>query len=349
MMNSVNSRVRVLTVFFLVGSLAANALGQDRVFLKEGAPVQGTISKLTSAEVVISVRGKDQTHAMKDVKKISFDKEPSGLDRIRDMASEGKYQQAIEQLKAIQRDSLPDNPLLRQDYDYYLWYCEGSRSLAGSGDQTAAIKALMNLDKSNPDSQHRYSIKKLLGRLATAKKAYERAIEYFSELVKSPDETQKAVGFYYLAKVRLEQGKPEEAKSQLKGLLGATAVSADMGRFKSLSAVLDARSDIELGNVESALKALDALAMREDNTDYWLFAELNNARGAAYRKLKDDRRAAYSYLQTDLLFFTDPESHAEALFYLKQLLTAVGQPAKAADAGQRLSQLYASSSWANKQ
>jgi hypothetical protein len=66
-------------------------------------------------------------------------------------------------------------------------------------------------------------------------------------------------------------------------------------------------------------------------------------------KLNDTKRAAYSFLQTDLLFFTDPESHAEALFYLKGLLVGVGQPAKAADANQRLSQLYASSVWANKQ
>lgn len=340
-----------LQPLLLLGMLTASvvAWGQDRVFPKQGAPISGSISKINANEVVIAARGKEQTLAIKDVRKITFDKEPASLDRAREMALEGKYQQAIDQLKTVQRDSLPENPLLRQDYDFFLWWSEASRSLAGTGDPTGAIKGLMALDKTNPDSHHKYSIKNLLGRLATAKKAYERAADYFGELAQSTDDVDRASGVYYLAKVRLEQGQPEEAKKQLQRLVGSAATSPEMARFKSLAAVLEARCDIELGNAEAALKALDALAMREDNTDIQLFAELNNARGAAYLKLNDTKRAAYSFLQTDLLFFTDPESHAEALFYLKRLLVGVGQPAKAADANQRLSQLYASSVWANKQ
>lgn len=341
-------RTSVAWVGLVTSFLTVDTMAQDRVFLKQGSPVTGAISKLTPAEVIIAVRGKDQTVSMKDVKKVAFDKEPPVLDRARDMAMDGRYAQAIEQLRTLKRDSLPDNPLIRQDYEFYYWFSEGSRSLAGSGDQTAAIKGLMGFDKANPESHHRYTVKTLLGRLAVAKSAYDKAIEYFTDLGRSSDDTTKATGVYYLARVRLEQGQAEVAKSQLKNLLSANATSPEMGRVKSLSAVLDARCDIELGNSESALQALDALAMREDNSDFLLFAEINNARGAAYLKMNDPPRAAYSYLQTDLLFFTDPESHAEALYHLKNLLVAVGQPTKAAEASQRLSQQYASSAWANK-
>ena len=275
--------IRRSTIVALVGFLAicstVEAIAQDRVFLKQGTPVQGSISKLTPAEVVIAVRGKDQTHSLKDVKKVTFDKEPAALDRARDMANDGKFSQAIELLRTLQRDSLPDNPLIRQDYEFYYWYSEGSRSLAGSGDQTAAIKGLMGFDKAHPESHHRYSVKTLLGRLAVSKSALDKAVEYFSDLGKSVDDATRASGIYYLARVRLEQGKPEEARSQLKSLLSVNATSPEMGRVKSLSAVLDARCDIELGNAESAIQALDALAMREDNSDFLLFAEINNARG----------------------------------------------------------------------
>lgn len=321
---------------------------EDRVFVKQGQSVQGTISKITPMEVVIQVRGKDQTFPQKDVRKITFDKEPVALDRARELALDGKYQQALDQLKSIPKDSLPDNPLLRQDYEFYIWYCEAMRSLAGAGDQNAAIKGLLSLDKANPSSHHRWSIKLLLGRLALAKAAPARAAEYFADLAKSPDEVHRAAASYFGAKSLLQQEKAAEASSALKSLLAASASSPEVGRYKSLAAVLEARSRLQAGDASAALESLDGLAQREDNTDMQLFAEINNARGACYQALNQPQRAAYSYLQTDLLFFTDPETHAEALYHLKQLLTAIGDPAKAADAGERLANLYASSVWANK-
>lgn len=339
---------RVLACWIVLFSLSMPAGAQDRVFPKEGTPLQGSISKLTPTEVTISVRGKEQTVPMKEVRKISFDKEPNGLDRARELANEGKYQQALDQLKNISRDSIADQPQIRQDYEFYFWFSEGMRSLSGAGDSTGAIRGLMNLDRANPNSHHRFAIKLLLGRLALAKKVYDRAVEYFTDALQSPDDVDRAAATVYLARVYLQQDKTQEAREKLQGLLAASSTSAEMGRYKSLAAVLDARIDILEGKPEEALQALDALAQREDNADFQLFAEINNARGAAFQKLEDPRRAAYSYLQTDLLFFTDPESHAEALFHLKSLLVAIGQPAKAADAGSRLSNLYASSSWANQ-
>ncbi|MBX3423026.1 MAG: hypothetical protein KF752_15835 [Pirellulaceae bacterium] len=331
-----------------VVSYSALAYADDRVQLKQGQALQGSLVKITPNEVTITVRGKEQTHALKDVRKISFDKEPTGLDRARDLLIDGKYQQALDQLRTVPRDSLPDNPLLQLDYDFCQWFSEGMRSLSGSGDPTAAIKGLMSLDKAQPNSQHRWSIKLLLGRLALFKNAHAKATEYFTELAKSPDDIHRAAAQYFLARTLLEQGKATEARAQLKGLLAASASSPEMGRYKSLGNVLQARCDLLEGKAQEALQSLDGLAEREDNSDLQLFAEISNARGACYQQLNQPQRAAYSYLQTDLLFFTDAQAHAEALYHLKNLLTAVGQPAKAAQASQRLSSQYTSSVWANK-
>jgi tetratricopeptide (TPR) repeat protein len=326
--------------------LSATVLAQDRVFVKQGTPAQGTISELTPVKVTIDVRGKPQTYPLKEVRKITFDKEPIQLDRARDLAIDGKYQQAIEELRAVQRGSLEGR--VQQDYDFYLSYCEGAQSLAGSGDQLAAIRGLMTLDKANPNSHHRFEIKEMLGRLAMSMEKYDSAKSFFEALDQAPDTTQKALGIYYQGSVLFLQGKFAEAKTLLKKLVDAQASSPEMGRVKNLAAVLDARCDNEAGNSQQALETLNAMAEREDNTDMQLFAKINNARGDCYQKLNQPQRAAYSYLQTDLLFFTDPDAHAEALFHLKKVLVAIGEPAKAAQAGERLAKQYASSMWANK-
>jgi predicted negative regulator of RcsB-dependent stress response len=346
---SVASQLPVMIIVgMMILGLTSVSTAQDRVYLKQSTPLQGSISNLTPLEVTISVRGKDQTVPMRDVRKIAFDKEPPGLDRARDLVNEGKYQQALDQLRNVSREAMTDLPRVRQDYEFYSWFSEGMRSLAGAGDSSAAIRGLTNLDKVNPNSHHRFAIKMILGRLAVERKFYDRAIEYFTDALQSSDDGQRSAASIYLARVHLDQGKFDEARERLKGLLNASATSAEISRFKSLAAVMQSRIEIAEGRPEEALKALDGLAEREDNADFQLFAEINNARGAAYQKMNDPRRAAYSYLQTDLLFFTEPETHAEALFYLKTLLVTIGQPAKAAEAGSRLTSLYASSNWANR-
>ena len=95
---------------------------QDRVYVRQGTTAQGSITELTPAKVTIDVRGKEQTYQLKEVRKITFDKEPIQLDRARDLAIEGKYQQALEELRGIQRGSLEGR--VQQDFDFYqLSYC----------------------------------------------------------------------------------------------------------------------------------------------------------------------------------------------------------------------------------
>ena len=194
-------------------ALATTALAQDRVFVKQGTPAQGTISEITPIKVTIDVRGKPQTYPIKEVRKITFDKEPIQLDRARDLVIEGKHQQAIDELRAVQRSSLEG--YIQQDFDFYLSYSEGAQSLAGSGDPRAAIRGLMALDKANPNSHHRFEIKEMLGRLALAMASFDNAKAFFESLDQSPDLAQKANGVYLQGNVLFMQNKYAEAKTLL--------------------------------------------------------------------------------------------------------------------------------------
>ena len=343
-----NAVVGFLWLVISLGVLCATntVQGQDRVYVKQGSTAQGTIKELTPVQVVIEVRGKDQTYALRDVRKITFDKEPTQLDRARDLVLDGKYKQALDELRGVQRNSLEGR--VQQDFDFYWWYSEGNQSLAGAGDQRAAIRGLIALDKANPDSHHRFETKEMLGRLALAMASYDVARGFFEALEQSPDAQQKATAIYLNSVALFSQGKFSDAQNRIKPLLSANAASPEMGRVKSMAAVLDARCENEAGNSQQALDTLNKMAEQEDNSDLQLFARINNARGDCYQKLNQPQRAAYSYLQTDLLFFTDAEAHAEALYHLKKLLITVGEPAKAAAAGERLAKQYASSSWANR-
>ncbi len=338
--------LRALPCVLLLSSSSVSH-SQDRVYPKRDTVASGKIAELTPASVKITVRGKDQSYEMKDVRKISFDGEPNTLDRARESTIQGQYDQALDEAKKISTDDV-QNPLIKQDIDFYRYYNEGKLGLAGSGDKKAAFEGLLRVASANPKSHHLYEIGELLGELAMAAGQPDQAARYFNILLSGSAAETKALGVYRMGEVELAQSKADEARARFAQLAGVTSTSPEMARLKSLAEVGLAVCDNLSGKSQEALTKLDALVQKYDSTDQGLFARINNARGACYSALGKPNQALYSYLQTDLLFFTDAEAHAEALYHLSQLWPKVGEPARAAEAQERLGTLYASSTWANK-
>ncbi len=348
--NKTMKHLRLIYVLCIVLStlcMASANMAQDRVFPNQGVPASGKISKLSPAEVVINVRGKDQNFAIQDVRKISFEGEPNSLDRAREQVLLNQYEQALEEVKKLSSDGI-SNPLIVQDIEFYRWYCEGKLALAGSGDKNAAITGLLALARKNSNTHHLFPLSEMLGELSLAVGQPEKAVTYFGMLAKAPSPETKATGIYQLGQVELSQNKVAEAKERFKQLSTAPSNSPAMIRIKNFAAVGLAVCDNLEGNTQAALSNLDVLIQKNDSTDLALFAKINNAKGACYQSLKQPKSALLRYLQTDLLFFTSPEAHAEALYHLSNLWPAVGDPARGAEAKARLIQQYASSTWANK-
>ncbi|MCC7335972.1 MAG: hypothetical protein IT422_12800 [Pirellulaceae bacterium] len=345
------SGCRTLFAALLAGtillSLAKPGQGQDRVYPKRDAVASGKFVEITPTAVKITVRNKEQTFDMADVRKLSFDDEPNTLDRVRESVLQGQYEQALDEVKKISADGI-ENPLIKQDIEFYRYYCEGKLGLAGRGDKLLAIKGLLAVAKENQKSHHLYDLSDMLGQLAMAVNQPDQALRYFNVLMSATSPDTKALGVYRLGSVELAQGKVDEAKVRFGQLAAATSASPEMGRLKSLAEVGLATCEQMSGNNEQALQKLDSLVQQYDSTDQELFARINNAKGAAYTALGKTNQALLSYLQTDLLFFTDAEAHAEALYHLAKLWPLTGQPARGAEAKARLTAQYASSIWANK-
>ncbi|MCA9133000.1 MAG: hypothetical protein KDA45_07585, partial [Planctomycetales bacterium] len=317
--------------WFFAGPCAA----QDRVYPKQGVAASGKITELNPQTVKISVRNKEQSYELADVRKISFDDEPSGLDRARENVLLGQYEQALEEVKKIPLEGI-ENPLVKQDVEFYRFYCEGKLGLTGGGDKIAAVQGLLALVQANRQTHHLYEASELLGELALALGQPQQAARYFGVLLSASSEETQAIGRYRLGEVELAQGKAPEAKARFQELLDAPSQTPQMIRIKSLAEVGLAVCDNLAGNSQQALDDLAAMVQSHDSTDQGLFARINNAMGACYESLGQPKRALLRYLQTDLLFFTDAEAHAEALYHLAKLWPAAGEPARAAEARERL-------------
>ncbi len=337
-----------ITALALACLLCNAVVAQDKVYPLQGGVASGKILQITPSEVTIEVRGAKQTVPVAEVRKIVFDDEPGGLDRAREMFAQEQYTQVLDELKKIDPSSLK-NPLVAQDYEFYKFSSEGKLGLAGTGgSKESAAAGLVGLATKNRNTHHMFELSALLGDLAVALGKPDGAVRYYGVLLSAPDAETKANGVYRLAQLELGQGKYNEARTRFQQLAGLSSTSAKMTRLKSLAEVGLAVCDARDGKPQQALDQLKQMVSKYDSTDQELFARIYNAQGDCYLLLKNTNLAVLAFLRTDLLFFTDADAHAEALYNLTQLWPKAGEPTRATETRNRLVSQYAGSTWANK-
>lgn len=330
-------------VLVLLGSTFV--IAQDRVYPIDDATATGKITRVSPTEVRIEVRGKEQVFPVAEIRKVVFDGEPRGLDRARELVLQEQYDQALEELKKIPQSELTSEAA-KLDFKFYVFYCQARLSMVGEADAGKAVRGLMGVGRDNPETHHFYRLNATLGQLAEMLE--QDARPFFSRVAGAPDAGNKAKGAYLLGHFELQQGNVDKAKESLSQVAKLTDNSETTQRFKKLAEVSLAVCDLRGGDAAGALKTLNILVAKYDSTDQELFAHISNGRGACLVELGKPNQALVRYLQTDLMFFTDPMAHAEALFHLSKLWTEAGQPGEAADARTRLQKRYATSPYAKK-
>lgn len=334
--------------FAILVSCCAAVTAQDKVYPLQGSALSGKIAEITRNEVSIEVRGNKQTLPLTQVRKITFEGEPSGLDRARELFAQQQFDQARDEIRKLDV-AAAKSPQIAQEMEFYGWYCEGKLGLIGAGgDKAKAAAGLLALSRTNANSHHMYDVAEMLGDLAVSLGRADSATTYYNLLLQSPSPDTKARGVYALANLELTQNKTAEAKTRFEQLAAATAATPEMTRIKNLAEVGLAVCKIRGGQAQEALTQLKSMVEKNDSTDQELFARIYNAQGACFTTLNQSNLAVLAYLRTDLLFFTDPDAHAEALYYLSNLWAKIGEPSRASDAKARLVAAYAGSSWANK-
>ena len=120
---------------------------------------------------------------------------------------------------------------------------------------------------------------------------------------------------------------------------------------KQLAQVGVAACMAETGNHAQGIQIVDGLiAKNNPEQDRILFGRAYNALGRCHMQSGNTKEALMAYLHTHILFYSEPDTHAEALYYLSQLWNdaSIKKADRAVSARSLLRERYAGSSWAKK-
>lgn len=328
---------------------AANAVAEDdQIYLREGSGVSGKVAATTPVQVSIETRGGNKRVSVNEIRTITFGDEPNDLRVGRARALNGQYDAAVRSLERVDAGTI-ERPIVQQDLQYFLAYSQGKSALTTGGDQDEASTALLSFVRAAPKSHHFFAAAKLLGDLAVGKEDYGAAVKFYGAISsKAPwVEYQMDAG---LAEARafLDQSEFTKAKEKLRDIIAETADSVQAKRQKEFAKIALGRCLAESETPEAGIALIEQVILKNDDTDAELFGRAYNALGHCLQRAGKTKEAMMAYLHVDVLFYSDPQVHAESLYHLAELWTQLKESDRAAQSRQLLQQRYSGSVWARK-
>lgn len=320
----------------------------DQIYQQGGTPTRGLIGKTTPDEVEVTAAGTTRKIPTNTIRKINFSGEPNELRTARDHAAQGRYEDAGEVLAKVDFKSLT-RPLVKQDYQYIKAFSQAKLALTGGGDKAQAEKDLLGFFGANQSTFHAYECAEILGDLAVARQDYENAGKRYGYLAKAPWKDYQMRSSVLQASAMLGQGNYAEAKAKFDEVVSSPLDDPAALEQKRQAKVGQALCLAETGDPAAGIKLVqEVIGSNEPQQNPVLFGRAYNSLGRCYLKSNKPKDALMAYLHVDVLFYQNPETHAEALYYLNKLWTEVKKSERAIQSRTLLQSRYAGSSWAKK-
>jgi len=319
---------------------------QDTIIGRSGTPIRGTIVGISPSSVKIETTGTTRDIEVREIQKLSFGDEPADLRNARDQALAGQFENALESLKKINVAGI-QIPAIKQDVGYYSAYCNAKLALTAGGDKTAAIAELRAFIGQNRTTFHFFQGVELLGDLNFSDGKYADAATFYALLGQADWPEYKMRAAVLQARAQTAEGKYDEALAAYDQVLTSGLNTPEAAEQKMHATVGRAVCLAATGKHEEGITIIEDMIAKHDPSNAALFGRAYNALGACYAKANKTQEALMAYLHTDILFFTDRESHAEALYHLSKLWAQVNKADRAVEARSTLQSRYPGTRWAS--
>src|SRR5687768_9051282 len=139
------------------------------------------------------------------------------------------------------------------------------------------------------------------------------------------------------------------ALQKFDAVLASELTTPEAAQQKLFASIGKAVCLAETNKPDEGITLIEDIIAKNDAQDAELFAKAYNALGNCYLKANRPKDALQAFLHTDILFYADAESHAEALYRLSKLWNDVNKSDRAVAARNTLRERYAGSVWAQQE
>ncbi len=328
------------------GPLDSAVAQSDSITLIAGRPLRGAIQSYTADNIVINTAEGPRNVPPWNVRLIRFDG-ANELARAKSAYYDDRFSACLQELQNI--NDTPSRDILKQETEFYRAAASAREALRGgdvSADQAAEIMSQFLRDY--PDSYHLYPALDAFGDLAMSLGRFDAAVSQFQKTAACPWPEISFNGKLKSGKARLYSGQYAEAIQDFQATEADPGTDEYAVQSKLIARCLRAQALALSGNPGEGESIAAQIISNESSKNVELFAHANNALGVCYAQQQKVKEAIRAFLKTDLLFTMDPDSHAQALYYLVDLWGQANRPDRAARARQKLTERYRNTWWASQ-
>ncbi|MFH1920220.1 MAG: tetratricopeptide repeat protein [Planctomycetota bacterium] len=332
---------RLVILAMAVGLTAGDAARADAIRKTDGKPLGNVnVVQMSAQEVTIEQGGASTTIPVNEIQTIRYAKEPSLLNTARTALEAGRNEDAVAALEKVNADD--QRPEVQQDVLFCTALAKTRIALAGTDEEAVkeAGRLMAGFVKAHPNSYHYFEACELVGDALVATGNYPASQDFYGRVAKAPWPDYQMRAGVALGLALLAEGKTDEALKSFQGALDTQAEGESADRQRLAATLGKARCLTETGGGDEAVKLVEGVIEKADTEEALLHARAYNALGAAHRKAGRAKDALLAFLHVDLLYFTSPKEHIEALENLVELFEQVQQPERADEAAKILQERY---------
>lgn len=339
---------RVLPPAIVLLAFTLSASATENIQRKREKNVTGDVTAVSATEVTVKVKTpREDTIKVpaNDIANIIWTGEPPELNVARNDENGGRLQKALDGYVKAQQTSKSTNQFLKNDLEYCIVRTTAKMALGDPAKTDDSIKKLEGMKSKLSDHYRYYESMMLLGQLYVSKKDYVKAQSAFTTVGKAPWKDHQMLSKNSIARLLLAEGKTDEASAAFDTVIAMTAENPPEETQRLQAMLGKVRIVIEQKKYDEGLKLLDEIIAKAPAEDTRVQAEAYVRQGDCLRSLGKDKEALLAYLHVDVLFSSDRDTHAEALFHLTRLWEKVGQKGRAVETRERLEADFPNSDW----
>lgn len=339
---------RSLVYVALLMGLSTPLQAADVIRKVTGERVSCSVTKVSATEVAYDESGEAKTLPTSEILEISWDGEPAPLTSARSNARNASHANVLKLLEKIDKASVT-RPEVAQDLEYLRVMATAKLALGGQGEIADAGKKLNSFVSENANHYQIMHARELLGELFVAFNKPDEALKQYKFMRDSGLPTFQIRAGIASGRANMSRQKFPEALAAFEEALTAagTAKGKQFQAEKLAASLGKAVCLAETGTPEEGVKLAEETVDSMDPEDADLRAQGYLALGKCLRKKPDGARAALlAFLHVDVLYNSNAQAHAEALYNLAAIWNEVGKPDRSVQAMELLKERYAKSPWA---
>ena len=325
----------------------SEATAADDILTTKNIKIRGTIVRMSSTEVEINAGARVRKVPVNEIQRLTYDRAPPQL-RLAQVAIEnGQPADARNKLGQVKVARLKD--FVKQEIAFYKVLAGARLALQGEENHGGAVREMLSFRKNHRNNYHYFECVDVLGQLAMDMGRYPKAVGFYMELAEAPWPDYQLRAMVRQGRALRSQGEFATALEKFSDVIQSDASNADAQRYKNVATLGKAACLAESGKHNEGIELVNSVIEKTDGEDVQLMGRTYIIHGLCFRKANRDKDALLAYLHVDLLYNSDPQSHAEALYHLADLWPRFKKPDRALAAQNLLQSRYPTSVWNKRQ